>query len=285
MTTSSIGSAPSQVIQSLVGMRTQFNDLERQLSTGKKSDTYAGLGLGAGLSVNLNAQLSAIGGFDAGISTANTRINVVQQALTSMGKLGDTMRTNLEQSNINSDGFSTAQSSAQATLQQLLGMLNTQDGNGYVFSGLSTDQASVESYDHIINGNGGQAGLKQVISERNQADLGADGLGRLAVASPTSTSVSVSEDAVSPFGFKLGSVGSSLSNAAVTGPTGSPASLSVDFSAGQPKDGETLSLKLNLPDGSSENLTLTATTQSPPTKRRSKSILNERPFTRISGFN
>jgi enoyl-CoA hydratase/carnithine racemase len=36
--------------------------------------------------------------------------------------------------------------------------------------------------------------LKQLIAERNQADLGASGLGRLVLSSPTPTSVSVAED-------------------------------------------------------------------------------------------
>ena len=51
-----------------------------------------------------------------------------------------------------------------------------------------------------------------------QADLGADGLGRLDITTPTATSVTVTEDAVSPFGFKLSAVNSTLSNATVIGP-------------------------------------------------------------------
>ena len=58
------------MVQSLIDMRAQFDDLPRQLSTGQKSATYAGLGLGSGLSVSLNAQLSAIGGFDNTIDMA-----------------------------------------------------------------------------------------------------------------------------------------------------------------------------------------------------------------------
>jgi len=264
MTTSAIGGAPNQLIQSLVTMRSQFNDLQRQLSTGQKSDNYAGLGLSAGLSVNLNQQLSSINGFDASITTAKTQIDIASQALTSMGSVGDSVRSLVEQANTNSASFGTAQSNAQASLQQLLGMLNTQAGDRYVFSGLATDTPSVDTYDHILNGNGARAGLTQVISERSQADLGASGLGRLVVSNPTPTSVGVAEDAVSPFGFKLASVGSTLTNAVVTGPAGVPPSISVDMTGGQPNDGDTLSLALNLPDGSSENLTLTATTKSPP---------------------
>ena len=43
------------------------------------------------------------------------------------------------------------------------------------------NQPSVASTNDILNGNGTQAGLTQVIAERQQADLGANGLGRLVI--------------------------------------------------------------------------------------------------------
>ena len=114
------------------------------------------------------------------------------------------------------------------------------------------------------SGDGARAGLKQLIDERNQADLGVGGLGRLAITAPTATSVSVAEDAVSPFGFKLAAVSSTLTNAVVTGPSGVPAAFSVDLSAGNPNAGDTIRVQFTLPDGSSENITLTASNASPP---------------------
>lgn len=262
MTTSSIGSAPNLLISSLVDMRAQFDDLQRQLSTGQKSDTYAGLGVGSGLTVGLNAQLSAIASYDNGIDTAMTRVNLAQQVLTSMTSTAGSVRTALVQANGADSQFSTVQAQAQSALQQLLGVLNTQAGNRYLFSGRATDTPAVASYDAIMNGDGARAGLKQLIAERNQADLGADGMGRLAVSSPAAGTVAVTEDA-GPFGFKLASVNSNLTNATVAGPAGSPAALSVAF-GGQPNEGDSISVDLTLPDGSTQTLTLTATTQSPP---------------------
>jgi flagellar hook-associated protein 3 FlgL len=164
----------------------------------------------------------------------------------------------------NGSGAALAQQTGQSSLDQLLALLNTQAGDRYLFSGRATDQPAVDTLDHILNGDGARAGLKQLISERNQADLGASGLGRLVISTPTATSLQVDEDAVSPFGFKLASVSSSLTNATTSGPSGSPASLSVDLSGGNPNAGDSITLRFTLPDGSSENLTLTATTDSPP---------------------
>src|SRR5215471_8193461 len=50
---------------------------------------------------------------------------------------------------------------------------------------------AVASADDILNGTGTKAGLKQVIAERQQADLGTTGLGRLVISAPTTTSVQV----------------------------------------------------------------------------------------------
>jgi flagellar hook-associated protein 3 FlgL len=262
MSVNSINNIPNAMVQSLINMRAQFTDLQQQLSSGQKSTTYAGLGATSGLSVSLNAQLSAVSGYDNSINMAMTHANLVQNALTSMGTVGSTIQSMLAQGNTGGGNGNTDQLTARSSLQQVLGLLNTQSADGYLFSGSAPDQPAVETYDHIMNGNGGQAGLTQIISERNQADLGSDGLGRLAVTAPTSTSVSVAEGAASPFGFKIASVSSALTNATVAGPGGPPASVSVDFS-GLPNDGDAITLRLNMPDGTSTNLTLTATTKSP----------------------
>jgi flagellar hook-associated protein 3 FlgL len=266
MSVSSIGGQSAVAIQQLVNMRSQFDDLDRQLSTGLKSDTYAGLGSDAGVTVGLNAQLSALSSFDDTINTVTTRIDLMSTALQNMSTVGSNVTAALQQANagIDGSGQDVAQQTAQSSLGELIDLLNTQSGNRYLFSGSATDQPAVASYDAILNGDGSKAGLTQLISERNQADLGADGLGRLVISQPTSTSVSVAEDSSSPFGLKLASVTSNLTNGTVSGPSGSPASLSVDMSGGNPTAGDTITLRFNLPDGSSENLTLTATAVSPP---------------------
>jgi flagellar hook-associated protein 3 FlgL len=83
--------------------------------------------------------------------------------------------------------------------------------------------------------------------------------------SPTAgTGVSLSEDAAgSPFGLKIASVASTLSGATVTGPSGAPASVSINFAA-NPTAGQSVTYSFNLPDGSTQQVTLTATTASPP---------------------
>jgi hypothetical protein len=84
------------------------------------------------------------------------------------------------------------------------------------------------------------------------------------VAAPTT--VSVAEDAAgSPFGLKLSSVQSTLTGATVTGPSGSPAAVSISLGAAtNPNPGDQVTLNFNLPDGTTASVQLTATSQNPP---------------------
>jgi flagellar hook-associated protein 3 FlgL len=267
MSISGIGASVTPLLQSISNIDNQLQDLQRQLSTGEKSDTFSGLGSQSGLTVGLNAQLSAINSFDDTISQAGTNISLAQTALSQVAASTSAVQTAALQGTFDPDnnGQTTLQKTALGQLDTILGVLNTQGGNGYLFSGSGTDQPAVDTTDHILNGNGSQAGLKQVIAERSQADLGSDGLGRLVIPAAVGSTVSLSEDAAnSPFGFKLAAVNSSLAGATVTGPSGSPAEISVDLGAANPNNGDNITFNFSLPDGTTENLTLQATTSTTP---------------------
>src|SRR6185503_15227908 len=265
MSVSAIGGQAGISIQQLVSMRAQLDELQRQLSTGKKADSYAGLGLDRGVTISLNSQLAAIGGYDDTINTVLTRVGLAQTALGRMAALGGTVKSAMAASGYGADGSgaATAQLTAQSSLDELLGLLNTQAGGRYLFSGRAADQPAVESIDHILNGDGARAGLKQLIAERNQADLGANGLGRLQIPAAAGSQVDIAEETPpTVFGMKLASV-TPLNGATVTGPAGSPASVSVNFTS-NPNPGDAITFAFDMPDGSQEKLTLKATTNSPP---------------------
>jgi flagellar hook-associated protein 3 FlgL len=256
------------VLQSILTMNTQLDDLQRQLGTGQKAANYSGLGAQSGIAVALDAQLSAIGSYDATMTNIGTTISLKQSVLQQISSVSSSVQaaTVLPKYAIDGTGQTTTQKTAQDQLNQILSALNSQGGNGYLFSGAGLNQPSVDTVDHILNGNGSQAGLKQVIAERNEADLGADGLGRLVIP-PTGggTTVSMNEDvAGSPFGLKLAGVNSSLTGATVSGPTGSPAAVSVDLSAAALKNGDNITFTFNLPDGTTQTLNLQATTSTTP---------------------
>jgi flagellar hook-associated protein 3 FlgL len=263
MAVTGIGSSIATSALSQKNMETQLDVLSRQLGTGQKAALYSELGSQAGLAVGLNRQLSAIAGYDDTNSTVTTTLGIEKVALSQIGDAANAIQGAAEQPaafTISSNGQTALQANATAQLDQILSLFNTQVGDNYIFSGSAQNQPSVDTTDHILNGNGAQAGLKQVISERNQADVGASGLGRLVIPAAAGSTVSINEDvAGSPFGFKLASVGSSLTGATLTQPTGSPSTATVTLGAANPNNGDSVQFGLTLPDGTSQTITLQAT--------------------------
>jgi flagellar hook-associated protein 3 FlgL len=252
--------------QSLLNLHDQLTTLQSQLTTGKKSTSYAGMGVNEGFAIAARSQLANISAFSDTMSNINTNIGVANTALQSMVDIGKTVQNTANSSSqtLNSAGQTIAQQTATSQLSSMLGVLNMRAGDRYLFSGSAINTPSVASFDDIMNGTATQAGLKTVISERRQADLGASGLGRVVISSPTTTSVQVAEDvAGSPFGLKLNAISSSLTGATVTGPTGTPPAVSVDLGATNPNNGDKVSFAFKLPDGTTESIQLTASSATP----------------------
>ncbi|HWM83679.1 MAG TPA: flagellar biosynthesis protein FlgL [Pseudolabrys sp.] len=267
MTTIPIGARSTLMVQSLVNMRAQLDELNRQLGTGQKSTTYAGLGINRGLSVALNTNLAAISGYNNTITNVTTRLQLASTTLGRLSEIGTESKTVAVQASFDPDskGQTSATRAALSGLSEFLSLLNTHVGDHYFFSGSASDRPAVETTEHILDGDGARAGFKQIMEERRQADLGSDGLGRLVLSAPTTTSVSIAEDAAgSPFGFKLSHIATSIAGATVTQPGGSPASASIDLGTSNAVAGDTITLQVSLPDGSKEDIKLTATTDDPP---------------------
>src|SRR6266852_3520407 len=266
MAINSVSYGPTYLNQSLLNLNSQLTTLQSQLTTGKKSTSYAGMGVNEGFAIAARAQLANISAFSDTMSNINTNIGIANTALQSMVDIGTTVlnSANSTMQGLNSAGQTIAQQTATSQLSSMLGILNMQAGDRYLFSGSAINTPSVASADDILNGTVTQAGLKQLISERQQAD-GTTGLGRLVITSPTATSVQVAEDvAGSPFGMKLSAVSSSLTGATVAGPAGSPAAVSIDLGATNPSNGDKVSFEFALPDGTTESIQLTASSATPP---------------------
>jgi flagellin-like hook-associated protein FlgL len=265
MSVSGIGGRTQATVQRLVDMRQQLDDLQRQLATGKKSTTYAGLGLDSGLGIALRSQLSGLSGFDQTMTTIGVRLDLAQTALTRMVAIGNEAQTALNQDGtLGASGQSVPQSNARSELDELLDLLNSEVDGRYLFSGRDVDKPAVASTAQILDGDGTRAGLKQVIAERRAADLGAAGRGRLDSAAAGGT-VTLSEDvAGSPFGFKLASASTDIAGATISGPSGSPPAVTLDLGAATVQPGQSVTFALTLPDGSTETLRLTATDSAPP---------------------
>jgi flagellar hook-associated protein 3 FlgL len=267
MSIDGVSGRTSYIGSSIIGLRNQLNDLTQQLASGKISTTYAGQGADRGFALSLRAQVSSIDAFANTATNVNTRINVLNLALQGMANIGTSVKSAAGASTIvlNNNGQTSGQITAQAAFSNAVSLLNSQSGDRYLFSGRTTDTAATVPADVMLDGTGTQAGLTQLINERRQADQGVGNMAHLTVSSPpaTTTVTSLAEDG-SSFGLKLGAISSSLTGATVTQPTGAPPASTIDLGAVNPNDGDKIAFNFNLPDGTSETISLTATTTNPP---------------------
>nr|WP_321980221.1 hypothetical protein [uncultured Cohaesibacter sp.] len=234
-----------------------MQDLTIQLSTGKKAQTYGGLGRDAGIALDYRSQITSVQGYQSSIEQAQVQIDMMNVGLERIVNMGVEVSGSATgtQYDITSNNKSVAQATSGVLAKEMIGILNTEVDGDFVFSGTTTDVLPAISYDRIVYGYGGEDGLLAVTDERIRADAGADGLGRLALSTAGAT-MTLSEEATD-FGYKLSNVTSTLDNVTVTGPAGTPASLDVTVT-GVPEANQIISFTFDMPDGSTERIELTA---------------------------
>jgi flagellar hook-associated protein 3 FlgL len=129
-----------QVVQNLTQLQTQGNTLSQQISTGLKSQSYSGYPQQAEQLVNLSAAQSQQQGYINTINTVNTQLQSMTLATSTITTLVQQFASQLATNAFNPTG-ATIQSQAQSLLAEVGNYLNTQGGEGYVFSGGATTTA------------------------------------------------------------------------------------------------------------------------------------------------
>jgi hypothetical protein len=256
----------SSYTNALSKMRNQFDALTLQLATGQKSPTYGGLGVDRGIALALNGKVSAIDSYKANIQQVSLRTNMMMTSLTSLTDIANQTRADLDpNAYLLVDGTRTiAQQAALTRFDTAIEALNVNVAGVHLFGGRDVSSPPVAPAKDILNGTVSQAGLRTVMAERKAADLGADGRGRLTQATATGATVTLAESsAPNAFGFKLGAVSTNAPSAyTVSSASGTPPQIGVQL-AGTPKPGDVVRMALTLPDGSTEEISLTASNNPP----------------------
>lgn len=253
-------------MQMLTQMRWQLDDLQRQLATGKRADTYGALGIGRTMDLEARMRLSRMDAYESSINAVDLRVGIMNTALDRLRKIGQDARANMRfpaEFDLNGGSQTSAQQYATLWLDEALNLLNEKAGERFLFSGRASDSAAAVSAKRLLDGEGARAGLKQLIAERLMADQGADGRGRLDAPTVIADVVTLAEDGAHPFGFKLASVTTDF-GAMVTQTIGPPTSFEVDFGGTNASAGGRVQIRLTLPDGSSQDIELVATADNPP---------------------
>ncbi|WP_375463339.1 hypothetical protein [uncultured Methylobacterium sp.] len=255
----------------ILALKGQLDALSTQLSTGRTSETYAGLGAGRTTSLTARATLSALDGYDAGIVSAQTRVSVASTSLSQVTALTMNLRTSLT-SNLQDASAPAASQLGRINLEGAIDALNQSAAGQYLFGGRASETEPVASSDRILNGDATTTpkrdGLVTLVAEQRAADLGADGLGRLELGAGTAAnSFSLSEDTADPTGATRANFGFRIASAPTT--TGSAITVTADaVHAAKPATvigldhapaaGESFRVTLDLADGRQETYDLTA---------------------------
>jgi flagellin-like hook-associated protein FlgL len=245
-----------------VQMRTQMEDLQRQLATGKRADSFSDLGVERRISLDARTRISALEGWTQSIDQGDLRIRFMMQSIEGFAKTTLDGKSDARPGAfvVGNGGQVAGQILARDRLSRSIDMLNAEVNGRYLFSGRTHDVKPVESFETIMNGNGaGLDGIRTMISERQQADAGVGNLGRLA-STVAGASVNLARETGNPpYGYTIRGATSGTAAIAATFTAGTPATASFNVAA-NPAAGDKITFALNLPDGSVETIELEART-------------------------
>ena len=173
-------------------VRQRMDQLTQQSSTGLIAQTYAGLGSGAAVSLDLRPQIAALGVWQANINTATGTMGVTQTAMTQLQSIASNFRAQLDTLNgMSPSNVDSLASSARQALVQVAGLLDTTDGATYVFGGADSTNPPVPNPDQILSSG--------FYTQINSAVAGLSGAGASATAAATLAVASSNAAGTSPF--------------------------------------------------------------------------------------
>ncbi len=133
-------------------VRASLDTLTQQAADGYISDSYSGLGAGARVSLDLTPQIAHQTAIQSGIDQATARLDVTQTAMTQIQSVASDFYAKLGTlDGLDASSVNTLAASARSALTQVAGLLNTTDGNGYVFSGQDSGNPPVPNGDAILS--------------------------------------------------------------------------------------------------------------------------------------
>ncbi len=246
--------------RTLTEMRSMMDDLQRQLTTEKKSETHGGLGTQRFTSLQFRAKLSSVDSFMDTIKFSNIRLSQMDLGLKQLTSISSEVRTSTinPQYELGSTGQSQMQKYATERFREALDVLNLNADGVYYFAGRKSDTRPVLDLETIVNGDAaGRAGVRQMITERKAADAGIAGsLGRV-TRGGVGTNATLTEDGTHPFGFKLTAASSTTADIAAVRTAGPPANVAFNVLV-NPAPGSEVRVELTLPGGSTQVVSLTA---------------------------
>jgi flagellar hook-associated protein 3 FlgL len=134
-----------QLIAQALDVQRKAATQQTQIATGKKSETYQGVADNARTIVNLETDLKRADRYVTGGTIVNARVEAMYSAVSQLGDLATDIQTWLSGLISGaSDDVAGVNDQAQAYLEEVASLLNTQQAGRYLFAGSRTDAAPVD---------------------------------------------------------------------------------------------------------------------------------------------
>jgi flagellar hook-associated protein 3 FlgL len=222
------GSSDYSLMTTLVGdgaqIKQKLDQLTQQASDGLVSTTYAGLGSGAAVSLNLGPQITALQTWQNNINTASGNMQVAQTALTQLQSIASSFYSQLPNLNgLSANEVDSVAAQAQQALTEVAGLLDTRDGGIYVFGGQDSSNPPVPGPDQITSSG--------FYTQINGAVAGLSANGAAATAASTLAIASDNTPGTSPFSAYLSQPAAALQGQTPSIQTGPGQTVSVGILA------------------------------------------------------
>ncbi len=140
-----------QVLAGAAQARERMDALTRQAANGRVADTFGGLGAGAATSLALRPELTRLQGWQANIAAAQGRMDVAAGALAQIGSIASDFRARIADLNgLNASAIDSVAAAARDALRRVAGLLNTRQGETYVFAGQDAANPPVPQAEDIL---------------------------------------------------------------------------------------------------------------------------------------
>jgi len=141
----------ARLIQDSTTVHSRLDTLTNQASTGLVGDTYAGLGTGASVSLDLRPQIANLQTWQNNVDAATGRMAVAQSSLTQIQSIAANFYAQLNNiQGVNASAVDSIAASARDALNQVANLLDAQDGGVYVFTGQDTANPPVPNPGNIL---------------------------------------------------------------------------------------------------------------------------------------
>jgi flagellar hook-associated protein 3 FlgL len=146
------GGVDATLLRDSSAVRQQLDTLVQQAASGYQADTYAGLGGNAATALALGPQIATAQGWQNDINAATAQMQVAQTALSQISSIASTFYADTNNLNgLDPSQVDSTASDAQSALQQVAGLLDSTDGNLYVFGGQDSTNPPVPDPGNILS--------------------------------------------------------------------------------------------------------------------------------------